>query len=170
MPHEPDPLTQVYCALWSLLDDRPVLRKLVRPRNWIQLAGVDAASPTQKEQTSTKDLPELRLIPTVTAPHVQSTSNSSFLTKTFEIQVATGEKRVDEIFFPIEWEIFQAFANWAAVLRILKWKGKKFVVSTRPVSAQSGVELENRKRNIVGWASIWSCEVFMSFQTTSLGV
>lgn len=166
MHYKDNPLSLVYNALWELLLSSAEFTKLVRLSNRITFMG-DNRDPI-KQEVQTHDLPEVRLIPVSSTPHIQSTSNSSFLTERYEIQVSTGDQRIDAIFIPVKWAVYCAMSNWYSILRALTWKEKQFVTIGRPTGTTEGASKNDLTRGIVGWSSIWSCEVQMCFATSDL--
>lgn len=163
---EQDPATQVYNALWDMLEAHKGFTDLVRVGNRIKMSGRKRRP--IKDEVSEADLPEVRIIPAGGEPHVQRTSNGSSLVKRFAIQVSTGEEVVDVKLFPVEWEIYRAMSKWAVTLQALKWNGRSFVNLARPLEITEGVSDSDLNRGIVGWSTVWMCEVIMWFTTADL--
>ena len=161
-----DPISLVYDALWEMLESREALRSMIRLASRIRYTGRDRSP--EKSVVNTADLPELRLYPAGTIPHVQRTSNSSSLLKAFEVQVSTGDIRVDAALFPIEFEVLRAFTDWGTVLQALRWKSQPFVTHVAPTLVTEGSMIEDQERKVHGWACIWRCEVLMFFSTVLL--
>lgn len=166
MTLDTDPITLVWNALLDMLESHAGFMSLVKVGNLIRFTGKNR-DPV-KSQIGPADVPEVRLIPRGGIPHVQRTSNSSSMLETFEVQITSGDQRVDVALFPVKWQVLKALAGWAAVLGALTWKGKTFVRLTRPTGVADGVAEEDLRRGIVGWASIWTVEVHMWFTTTDL--
>lgn len=162
---EANPLVQVYGALVDLLRSRERLRGMVRVGNVLRLTG-DDRSPF-KEETLSADYPELRVITTDATPHLQRTSNSTTIVKRYEVQISTGDQRV-ELLLAIEWEIHRALSSWSTKLSGLTWMDKKFVKLARPTQVQDGVSNVDLNRGVTGWSSIWTYEVEMWFTTTDM--
>lgn len=159
-----NPLTLVHEALWKLLESHRPFAKLVVEGNRIKYT---AESSPFKRDSSVADLPEVRLVPVQTTPHLQRTSNSSSLLKRFEVQVKTGSQFVAEKLYPLEWEIYRALARWAPVLMALTWEKKTFVKLCRPTQVTETHE-SSPKTGPLGWGCIWACEVEMWFETSDL--
>jgi len=164
-----DPLTQVYDALWTLLEKSETLRTACKIGNRIAYNHEDRDA--IKDSRLTDDLPEMRVVPLTLAPHIQRTSNSSWLTKRFAIQVATGNLDIGhpvEGLFVIEFAVYRALSNWVGVLQQLKWKDKPFVHLARPTEASSPALLQDDSTIVRGWTTIWQCEIQMVFATADL--
>lgn len=161
-----DPFTQVYNALWEMLETRSVINKMVRLGNRIRLDGKNR-DPI-KNSVGVRDLPEILIVPGNSAPHIQRTSNSSTCLETIEIRVSTGDQRIHELLYPLKWEIYRALATWATKLQSLMWKNKTFVRLAKPVSASDVVTDSDLNRGVIGWSTIWACEVEMWFSTADL--
>lgn len=164
-PEEANPLVQVYDSIVDLLRSRERLRGMVRVGNVLRLTG-DDRSPF-KEETLSADYPELRVITTDATPHLQRTSNSTTIVKRYEVQVSTGDQRV-ELLLAIEWEIHRALSSWSTGLGELTWMDKQFVKLARPTQVQDGVSNVDLNRGVTGWSSIWTYEVEMWFTTTDM--
>lgn len=174
MATERDPFTQVYDALWRMLEAHKGFTGLVRISNRIKLSG-SSHDPT-KNFPAAADLPEVRVIPAGGNPHIQRTSDSGSVVKRFEIQLATGQLRVDQegvdslgaAIFPIEWELLRALHGWQSVLGVLTWNGKTFVKLMRPGKIEERLNESGDKHKVRGWNAIWACEVEMWFTTADL--
>ena len=149
-----EPLTQVYEALWSLLNASSEFSRLVKLQNRIAFTAAD--------------LPEVRLIPTELTLHQGRTSSSTSVELTFELQVATGDQRLDVELFPLAWAIIKATSNWQATMAALTWQSVAFVVQTLLSEAQIGVSQADLNRGIKGWSSIWKWTALTWFTTTDL--
>jgi hypothetical protein len=158
---ETDPITQVHDALWSLLEAHTPFTDTVRNSNRIKFTG--ASRSPDKDTHSSGDYPEVRIIPVGSSPHIQRTSSSSTLVKSFAIQVSSGDQRAN-ILYDLEWEIYRAMAQWAPTLQALTWKDKTFVRLTRPTTVVTTMATTD----MVQWADVWSCEIEMVFCTTDL--
>ncbi len=161
---EPTPLTQVYDGVWKLLEDRSMFRDLIKKGNRIKFAG-KARMPI-KSDISTEDTPELRIIPAGTEPHLEQSSNGSRITEQFDIILTTGDMRTDAVLYPVKWEIFRAFSDWATTLKDLTYKGKKFVVLARLLTTVDGISETDLARGIKGWTTVWRLAVDMWFETS----
>jgi len=160
-----NPFVQVYNALWDLLEAHAGLTDLVPVGNRIKM--VDDNRDPIKDQISSADVPELRLVPIGGTPHIFRTSSSSSCIKRYEIQISSGHQTV-EMLYNVEWEILRAMMSWIPTLMDLTWEGKKFVKLVRPGEMPEGVTSQDLNRGIVGWSTLWACEVTMWFHSDDL--
>jgi hypothetical protein len=175
MPAEKDPLSQVYDGMWAMLRAHQGFNDLVRVGNQINFSG-DARNPLKAEITDT-DLPEVRIIPAAAnESHLQVTSNTGHLTQRFEVQVSTGDQRVDtkdeaginSAVYPVVWEILRAMSGWSAVLRALTWGERTFVTLAKPTALSIAVDQSDLNRGIIGWSAKWTYEVQLHFPTSAI--
>lgn len=160
-----NPFSQVYDALWGLLESHEGFTGLVRVGNRIRY---DAARDPDKDVHTTTDLPEVRLVPTGGTPLVQTTTSSTQIKLTYEIQVSSGDLRLDAALYPVAWEILCAVTKWHDELRKLTWRGNRFVVHGRAVSLETGISDSDVARGISGWADKWGYEVLCAFGTADM--
>ena len=160
-----DPFTMTHEALLDVLFKHDLLAAEIRSGNRVSFLNKRHAF---KEEVQAGDLPELRLVPTGGTPHIFRTSNSSSCVRRWEIQVSTGDQRVNVKLLPIEWYVFEAMHGWEAVLAELTWCGKKFVKRCMPLTIQSGISNADLSRNVIGWATVWGCEIEMFFSSSDL--
>ena len=167
-----NPFTLVYNALWELLECNEHFKKLVRAGNMIRFAGKEAdnaiAKVILKTANANADVPEVRILPRGTVPHIQRTSTSSFLTTKLEIQISSGSYKLDEVLFPVQWAVYRAMSTWQNVVMQLKWKDRNFVHLVRPLSSNDMAMDVDVMRGIPGWTALWSCEITMDFKTVDL--
>jgi hypothetical protein len=163
-----NPLTAVYNALWTLLEQHRGFTALVRPGNRIKFAG--ARRDPMKAEICEGDLPEVRLTCTGGSAQIQRTSSSGSITKRFEVQIATGDQRLeyDAGVLAVEWEVLKAMHGWRAVLGALIWEDKAFVKTCKLLDVRVGVTDTDLNRGIKGWSAVWACEVEMWFATADL--
>lgn len=161
-----DPITLCYEKLVDMLSEHTGFTTLVKTGNLIRFSGKNR-DPI-KSQVSVSDLPEVRVVPRGGVPHIQRTSNSSSMIEVFEVQIASGDQRVDAALFPVKWEVYRALSGWASALMALTWKSKTFVKLVRPIDISDGVAEGDLRRGIEGWSSIWSVEIHMWFSTVDL--
>ena len=161
-----DPIIQVHDALWALLEAHAPLASMVKVKNRVKLSGSNRDP--LKAEISDADLPELRITPSSSKPHLQRTSNGSSLVKRFRVEVATGDQRVDAGLFALEWEIYRALSAWVQTLIVLTWNEKTYVRLARPITVQDGKSDVDLIRGIRGWSALWECEVEMWFTTLDL--
>lgn len=168
-----DPYTLVLGGLWEALRDQTEIMARVRPKNMITFTG-DLRAPI-KDQVSDADLPEIRIILSGSRPGEHGSSNTTFDTAVYEIQVSSGDQRLDHQHLPLKWAIFRAMRRALAVpdggegrLQALRWNEKRFVVDSRAVAVTEGVSQADLDRGIKGWFAVWSYEVKMFFATVDL--
>lgn len=162
-----DPISLVYNALWSFLESDSEFGELVAPGCRIKFSGEDR-SPI-KEEATTADYPEVRIVSLSSNPHVNRTSNGSSLIKTFVVQVLSGDQRLTEVQYPMEWLIYRIMSKCVFNLSSLKWNDKPFVKNIKPANVQDSFgRAINVESAIRGWVSVWSVEVEMWFNTGDL--
>lgn len=161
---ETNPLQQVYDKLWTLLESHSFFTELIDKGNRVKF---DKESSVQVE-ISSDDTPEVMIGTTTLDLQYDRTSNSSFLTKRYDILVSSGDKRLQEGLYQVEWEIIRGFSRWRGQLDGLSWAGIPFVIDVRLISGTEGISIPEQNRGIAGWSSILSLEVDMIFNTASL--
>lgn len=162
-----NPLELVYGALWDLAESRPQLCELVKLGNRIRFDSERDRNPT-KQEVSTLDLPELVLIGNGGFSNIHATSSSSELRRRYTWLLSTGDMRLQEYLYPVEWELFCAMCNWNSVLNKLTWQGLNFVKSVDFIDLTEGQSDPDRNRGIKGWSAVWTCEVTMYFSLKKL--
>jgi hypothetical protein len=163
-----DPISQVYDALWSMVEASPALADMIKTGNRIKYSGENRDP--QKPEISDADMPELQIISVGTSPGLSRTSSGSSILKRFRVQVSTGDQRLDSGLYAIEWELYRAFVDWATTLKSLTWNSKAYVIKALPVSVQDGKSNNELQRGIRGWISLWECEVEMWFSTADMSL
>lgn len=173
---ELDPYTKVARALWALLRSEPTFASLVAVGNRVDFTG-DMRRP-MKPQVADADLPEVRIVISQSVPSVPNTSDTANDVVRFDIQVASGDMRLQEQHFPIRFAILKALA-WNLVRQttdLLTWRGQSFVSAIRPVTIAEGSDAsvfarsvrEDGTRGIEAWSSVWSIEADLWFALTEL--
>ncbi len=163
-----DPFTLVYEALRDLLLANADFAREVKQGN--RMFYVGAARRPDKETVQDSDRPEVRLAPAGGEAHLMATSSSSKIVKRLRIEVTTGDMRVDERLFPVQWAVYRAMVGWQAALAALRWgtMDKSFVVVAKLNAVTEGLSESDLNRGIRGWAAVWECEIEMWFPTTEL--
>lgn len=160
-----DPFTIVYEGIWDMLEANADFCTLVKPGNRIKYNG--PARPAIKDEISTADTPEVRVVPLSTEYHLQRTSNGTSITKTYGIEVSSGSTIAANGVWAVEWQILRAVSNWQTYLSNLVWPegsdGSEFVKLCKPLSAAEGVRRTDLNRGIYGWSLVWAVEVEMWF-------
>ena len=155
-----DPYTAVVDGLWALLESKECFTDLVRVSNRIKFTGTDR-SPIKRE-VGEGDLIEVRVLPVTCTPHPERTSSGESEDVTFEIQVSTGDQRIDAGVFPIHWAIKKALVDVHAYLRTNVTFGdddNQIVNSVEVESGRFGVSQADLNRGIKGWSAIHSIRV-----------
>lgn len=162
-----DPFSLVYRALWEQALLHPVIQTLVPVGNRLQF---DTHSRNVlKDDISTADLPELMLLTDGTqGVNLQRTTCDSSIERSYLFVVSTGDLRLQEYLYPVEWALYCAMAGWQDTLTQLTWKGRKFVERCYLGDTTEGFNERDRNRGIRGWSTAWRCNVAMTFKTTDL--
>jgi len=161
-----DPFTLVYEALRGILEGNADFARVVKKNN--RMFYVGPSRRPEKDVPQDSDRPEVRLAPSGGEAHLGATSSSSKIVKRFRIEVATGDMRVDERLFPVQWSIYRAMAGWQAVLTALTWNSKAFVVTSKLSAVSEGLSESDLSQGVRGWAAVWECEIEMWFTTSDL--
>lgn len=158
-----NPLLAVFNAFWDMLEARTVLTNMIRQGSRVKLHKGD----TFKAEVGNTDLPELRVVVDSSVPHLDNTSNSTMLTERWQIQVATGSWDV-RVLFDIKFEILRALADWQTHLRAITWKDQKPVHNLSATGVDDVLFEADMSRGIIGWTTVWQCEVGMNFNNSDL--
>ncbi|MGO8744624.1 MAG: hypothetical protein ACLQNE_01420 [Thermoguttaceae bacterium] len=160
MPDQ-DPLTQVYTALWGLLEADPAWCGLVKPANRIKFLGPNVSP--RKDEAVSADFPEVRIEAAAMTPHLNADSSNSRVTARFEIRVASGQQGYDAALFPVLWQTLRALHGYQAALMALVWRGQPFVKRVQSQEASIGAKDPSLQRGNRWWSAVWVCEVEMWF-------
>jgi hypothetical protein len=165
---EKDPFSKIYDALWATLDADAEFVCRVRPQNEIRYAGT-ARNP-EKEDVQPADLPEVRIVAAGWRQNLYATSDTTSVVRCWQIQVRTGDRRLEAQVYPVEFEILRAFAAWDTVaggLKGLAWNGQD--LRCVPVF-RTGCEetLDPRAASIAGWTAVLTVSVEIWFSTAGL--
>ena len=162
-----DPYSLAIAGLWDILEQNSRFTALVRPGNRIRFAG-DDRDPI-KEDVSTSDLPEVRIVVSASTPRAHRTSSSHSDLVRLEIQVSSGDQRIDAMHLPLKWAVFCAMADAEPKLReSVVWKGQNIVKLARAVTVNEGVSRADLNRGIIGWSAVWAVELELWFGRTTL--
>jgi len=160
-----DPFTLIHENIWTMLEASSAFTSLVPEGNRIRLAGLNRAT---KLRTSTAGRPEVRVVPNKLYAHVARTSNGSSIRRNWQIQISTGDLRVGEQLFPLEWAIFRALSDPASMEALdLGSVGSK-VLRARLTDQESSAQHEELNRGINGWVTLWLYIVEVWFETANL--
>lgn len=162
-----NPFTLVYDELWSMVTRNKNLDKWLKPNNKIDfqkwLGG--------KDEISAADLPELTLLVDSTFGNLQSSSNTTSVTKIYSWILVTGDYRIDDIYNQITWELFRSMVDWDKQLCALSWENSTgFVVNTQFLTSAEGTAFADLNRQIQGWACSWPIQVEMRLLTADLRI
>lgn len=166
---ERDPYSKVVDGLWELLEAKEGFIAAFPVGNRIKSTGMSRDQ--IKDQISDADLPEIRIIVARSSPNEQRSSNTTFDRVTFEIQVASGDQRLDHLHLPLKWLVFCAAARMLDApnaLAKLTWNGKTFVHMVEATTVVEGVTEQDLMRKIHGWTAIWAIDVQLHFTTADL--
>lgn len=152
MSQQADPFTQVYEALWALLEAHSDFAALVKPGNRIKFS----EKPREKPQLREADVPEVRIVPGELRPHLFRTSSSSTINRIYRVEISTNDLRITAAAFPVEWAILQAVAGAEDSLTSLS-----FVRQARPISGETPGPDPSMRSD--GWHTVVSLDVMMSF-------
>lgn len=163
-----NPLRQIFNATKTLLQANSDLIALVPDgRRWVGWIGSSRA-PEVDEGLSPADYPRVRIVPVKIKPHLQRTSNGSSLDVIWQMQVATGDQRLQTL-LDIEWAVYRALLTWETYLRdSLRWSGKEFVKLARPLETETNLNDRKQNRGTRGWSAIWTGETQLWFTTSDL--
>ena len=163
---EKDPMSKVYDALWTMLENHSGFAGKVKIGNRIKYSGENRDP--EKQEILDGDLPEVRIIPVSGDPHLQRTSNSSSFIKMFELQITTGDPRVDAAALPVEWEVYKGFSTWEVAVKAITWHEMHPVNLCRLISVAEGASEKILARGHLGWAALIRFEVHFWFRTIDL--
>ncbi len=163
-----NPLRQVHNALWTLLGAHSDFDSLVPDgRKRVNYIG-SSRSPEVDGGLSPADYPRVRIVPVKKKPHLQHTSNSSSMIVIWEVQVATGDQRLQTL-LDIDWAVYRALLTWETHLRDnLRWKNKEFVKLARPLETETNLDDGKQNLGTRGWSTVWAGETQLWFTTSDL--
>lgn len=162
-----DPFSMLFDAFWEMAEASVPLMELVKEGNRIKFNTSDR-DPI-KSEIAAADLPELVLSTEgSTEVNLHRTSCSTSIQRQYSWIIATGDKRVKAYLYPVEFALMCAMANWKNTIGALTWQGQDFVKSAQLIGVTEGQSDPNANRGIMGWSTIWRCQVDMHFTTASL--
>jgi hypothetical protein len=162
-----NPIRLVYDALWDLLEANSLF--VSHAKKTIKFTGT--AMYPELDSVSEADLPEVRIVVAGFKPHPFNTSDSSRLTLTYQVQVATGEMLFASL-LDMQWIIYAALHNWKAHIEPLEWNGKKFARELSTDDVQETDRNARLNRGIRGWSTVWQGTVdcwFKSIDVAAVG-
>ena len=161
-----NPFRLVYTALWEMLENSPTFIAAV-PGTGNRIRQDSTAYMYGKDALSDADLPQVRLALAGHKPHLEATSNDSFLDTFWEIEVATGDMRFASV-LDVNWAIYIAMLGWQDDLMSLTWQSKTFVHLCRPLLVEEAIGEKQLSPGNRGWTARWRGEVRMHFTTADL--
>lgn len=162
-----DPFSILYSELWGMCDKHPVLSRHVKTGNRIRFDNDELRQP-MKTSIAASDLPELMLDSIGLSVNLAQSSCSTSVVKRFRWILSTGDRRVTEFLYPLEFALVSAFANIHKPLYQLQWQGKTFITNVQPGELTEGMSVPQQNRNINGWSLIWPFDITMSFATKEI--
>jgi hypothetical protein len=166
-PEGDNPFSLVLGTLWDLVMGSTYLQSIVPLRNRLSFNGIDTSG---KDQVSTADFPEVRIVPVGGSASLMRSSSSSTTSFRFAIQVRTAEIDVN-VMTSIRWAVFSALSAWPSLARKLRWNGQTFITNVGDVQIQDDltkVSPASVGDALVGWATLWTGECSMTFTTQQL--
>lgn len=162
-----DPISLVHAKLWDLALLHPYIAARVLSGNRIKL---DHPKRFPLEHAiGEADLPELMLLPTTGVQFDVQDSQKARLVRDFEWGLSTGDLRVAEQLFPLEWALFRAMAGArVAMLTTPTWNEKAFVQDVTTGPARSTMGDQEHNRSIPGWYGVYLVRVSMQFDRADL--
>lgn len=166
-----NPFTLVFSALWSLLESSPNFVADVQQNNRIHF-DINNIPDARKMSIQDSDLPEVILVAEgASEVNLYNTSATSRIIKNYSFLLSTGDVRINNYLYQVEWDIFCGMTGWQKILGGLEWgtsPSNHFVKSCNLTSITEGIADNERNRGLVGWSAIWSCSVEMQFLNSDL--
>jgi hypothetical protein len=164
---ELDPLTQVFNAQWTLLENSETFKALVPVGNRIKFNQDTVRSP-EKREGITADYPEVRIIPMGGLYQLTVSSSHTRFTKRFQVQVATGDRRVHLYLYPLEIAIIAALSKWPTVMLPMTWKGHGFFTLFELGEAPEGRRETDVLQGVEGWSAMMATKATLHIPNTDL--
>ena len=166
----PTPLVMVHDSLWEMVDRNPAITSMVSTKNKIRFLTQDG----DKREATTKDFPELVIMPASIMGAVRSNSTSTNLTAKYDFYIATNDI-VITTHDTLQWEVMRALVDWDQVLCKLVWpKGgtRHFIIQAAEFESTIGLNnnVLNDNRGLRGWCSLLSVKIQMSFNTADMRI
>jgi len=155
-----DPLTQVYQALWAMLDDDPQLAAWFPARRRLDPDPRDAR--VEPVPPLPADLPQLRITPGLGLVQLFRTSHGTVVTQRFDLELKTASLAPAHQLFPVKWRLIRAFAAARDHL------GLDFVRRVRPVDISHKPRPTSRETGAPGYTTLLRIDVEMWFDAEQL--
>ena len=107
MAFSPDPFTQTYTAIWTVLNAHTGFTNLVKVANQIRFD--TGTVPLTKDSIQSGDVPQVGLLPAGGATEFKKDSSGFSIVKDFQLGFIAGFQQLQLSFFPLQWEIYRAF-------------------------------------------------------------
>jgi len=163
---EYDPFSQVYNALWKLVERNQRLSRYIPAGNRIKYEEAFE----QKTQISDADTPELALLSGGGTFGDRDTNTGRTCSRDYIWALTTGNLQLNKLFNPIQFELFRSLSDWQCVLCELQWCNCRFVHNLHIVSAEDGTLMADLNRNIPGWSSLWTVRIEFQFSFANLKI
>jgi len=180
---EKDPLSQVYDAMWALLEASEDFCALVpKPYRikYVDDATVDPAIPAYRfpEQSTRKpdEYPQVKIEPGGAPADMYCTSDATRVNERFNIWAITGDRRLyylqGDIYqgiLPLQWAILRAMMGWEDSMKLLSWNGRACFVTHCSVSDRQmrigspRLKEQAQPAKDDGWWLAWQGDVHMWF-------
>ena len=161
-----DPYSQVYNALWTMVERSTKLKQYIPLGNRIKYEDISDV----KESIQDADMPELALISGGGNFGNADNSTQRSCAREYIWALTSGDLRVNYLLNPIQFEIFRCMVDWECVLCNLQWCNCRFVTKCKLVSAEDGLLMQELNRAIPGWSSLWTVQVDFQFPIANLRI
>lgn len=162
-----DPFTQVYDALWVLVERNNALQMYLQPRNKIKYDEPNEPKPNIGDG----DLPELALLDsTINFNTVPTDCSNESLAKDYVWAITTGTYQIQPLFNELTFELYRSMIDWESSLMQLEWYDCKFVHRCRLQSGDSGTLMRDIDRGVSGWSALWTVKVDFVFPRNKLRI
>ena len=163
-----NPLEETYNGLWYILEANSDFVSLVPVGNRIKYGSGDP----YKNHVLTADCPEVSIVPVSGSANIPKTSNSSTITKRYNIMMTTASKKLASL-SAVEMEIYKAFKAPEAVMKtylasvVYGLGGGTDPVKQVEINIRSNDTGTNDPRTM-NWVGVLSVEVVIWLQNSEL--
>lgn len=162
-----DPFTQVYDALWTLVERNNALQMYLQPRNKIKYDEPNEPKPN----ISDGDLPELALLnSSINFNTVPTDCSNESIARDYVWAITTGTYQIQPLFNELTFELYRSMIDWESVLSPLTWYDCTFVYNCRLQSGDEGTLMREVDRGISGWSALWIVKVDFVFSRNTLRI
>ncbi len=170
-----NPFRLAHAALWTLLEANTDFTSLVPSANRLKYTSTSQHYPDIYDVVNKGNCPAVRIIQSNILPTRYSsegmhynTSNSSFVTLRFEVQILTGRQSLLDV-LDVAWTIYRALVTWTTYLKTnVTWTSKECVSNCTPRETKESLTNHELNRGLRGWTSVWVGDVEMYFTTSDL--